>query len=49
MINPGAPTPINELLAGLPAKFEEGKSSGELLFFESSAEDVQADGKRVSD
>lgn len=48
MINPGTPLDPEDIISALPAKFEEGKASGELLFFESTAQDVETNGKRVS-
>lgn len=43
MASPGSPVPIRDLLASLPSKFAEGKKSGELLFFDSDAQDVKKD------
>lgn len=47
MIEPGAPIHLNEALGVLPERFEQGRASGELLFFESSAQDVQSGGLKV--
>lgn len=47
MAEPGAPLAISDLLGKLPSKFEEGRASGELLFFDSQAQDVKTGGLRV--
>ncbi|KAI9632126.1 ATP adenylyltransferase-domain-containing protein [Dioszegia hungarica] len=48
MAYPTTPSTATDLLTSLPDKFERARSSGELLFFESSSKDVHSGGRRFN-